>query len=71
MSWFDVDWIKFCAHLRSLNVRHFGMAEATGLQVKGVETTWYVLLPYSFSVALRFLENPGLLRHLNVVSRRW
>jgi hypothetical protein len=29
-----VDWCKFCIHLRSLNVRHFGMAEDTGLEVR-------------------------------------
>jgi hypothetical protein len=28
-----VDWCKFCIHLRSLNVRHFGMVEDTGLKV--------------------------------------
>jgi hypothetical protein len=28
-----VDWCKFCIHLRSLNVRHFGMVEGTGLKV--------------------------------------
>jgi hypothetical protein len=27
-----VDWCKFCIHLRSLNVRHFGMVEGTGLK---------------------------------------
>jgi hypothetical protein len=26
-----VDWCKFCIHLISLNVRHFGMFEDTGL----------------------------------------
>jgi hypothetical protein len=30
--WSYVDWFKFCIHLRSLNVRHFGMIEATGLK---------------------------------------
>jgi hypothetical protein len=28
-----VDWWKFCIHLRSLNVRHFGMLEGTGLKI--------------------------------------
>jgi hypothetical protein len=28
-----IDWCKFCIHLRSLNVRHFGMVEAMGLEV--------------------------------------
>jgi hypothetical protein len=27
-----VDWCKFCIHLRSLNVRHFGIFEGTGLK---------------------------------------
>jgi hypothetical protein len=27
-----IDWCKFCIHLRSLNVRHFGMVEGTGLK---------------------------------------
>jgi hypothetical protein len=30
ISWSHVDW--FCIHLRSLNVRHFGMVEGTGLK---------------------------------------
>jgi hypothetical protein len=30
--WPHVDWCKFCIHLRSLNVRHFGMVEVTGLE---------------------------------------
>jgi hypothetical protein len=32
LSWSLVDWCKFCIHLRSLNVRHFGMVEDTGLK---------------------------------------
>jgi hypothetical protein len=32
ISWSHVDWCKFCIHLRSLNVRHFGMVEDTGLK---------------------------------------
>jgi hypothetical protein len=24
-SWSHVDWCKFCNHLRSLNIRHYGM----------------------------------------------
>jgi hypothetical protein len=31
-SWSHVEWCKFCIHLRSLNVRHFGMVEGTGLK---------------------------------------
>jgi hypothetical protein len=30
--WSHVDWCKFCIHLRSSNVRHFGMVEGTGLK---------------------------------------
>jgi hypothetical protein len=32
ISCFHVDWCKFCIHLRSLNVRHFGMVEGTELK---------------------------------------
>jgi hypothetical protein len=32
ISRYHVDWCKFCIHLRSLNVRHFGMVEDTGLK---------------------------------------
>jgi hypothetical protein len=32
ISWSHVDWSKFCIHLKSLNVRHFGMVEGTGLK---------------------------------------
>jgi hypothetical protein len=32
IAWSHVDWYKFCIHLRSLNVRHFGMVEGTGLK---------------------------------------
>jgi hypothetical protein len=34
ISWSHVVWCKFCIHLRSLNVRHFGMVEGTGLKVR-------------------------------------
>jgi hypothetical protein len=34
MSWFHVDRCKFCIHLSSLNVRHFGMVVATALKVR-------------------------------------
>jgi hypothetical protein len=34
VSWSHVDWCKFCIHLRSKNVRHFGMLESTGLKVE-------------------------------------
>jgi hypothetical protein len=31
ISWSHVDWCKFCVHLRSLNVRHFGILEGMEL----------------------------------------
>jgi hypothetical protein len=31
IAWSHVDWCKFFIHLRSLNVRHFGMLQGTGL----------------------------------------
>jgi hypothetical protein len=31
ISWSHTDWHKFCIHLRSLNVSHFGMLEGKGL----------------------------------------
>jgi hypothetical protein len=34
ISWSHVDWCKFCIHLRNLNVRHLGMVEDTGLEVR-------------------------------------
>jgi hypothetical protein len=33
VSWFYFDWCKFRVHLRSFNVCHFGMVEATGLNI--------------------------------------
>jgi hypothetical protein len=32
IPWSHVDWCKFCINIRSLNVRHFGMVERTGLK---------------------------------------
>jgi hypothetical protein len=32
ISWSHVEWCKFCIHVRSLNVRHFGMVKYTGLK---------------------------------------
>jgi hypothetical protein len=40
ISWSYVDWYKFCFHLRSLNVRHFGMVEHYGITKFGVEVTF-------------------------------
>jgi hypothetical protein len=33
ISWSHVDWFKLCTHLRSLNVRHFEIIEAMGLNI--------------------------------------
>jgi hypothetical protein len=33
-----LDWYKFCIHLRSLSVRHFGTVEATGLKSMSPKT---------------------------------
>jgi hypothetical protein len=33
IAWLYVDWYKFFTHLRSLNVRHFGMVAATVLKL--------------------------------------
>jgi hypothetical protein len=38
MSWSHVDWCKFCIHLRSLNIRHFGLFEATGLKIMALRS---------------------------------
>jgi hypothetical protein len=32
IAWSHVDWCKFCIHLKSFNVRHFGMVEGMGLK---------------------------------------
>jgi hypothetical protein len=34
ISWSHVDWWKFCIHLRSLNIRHFGIVKGTRLGVR-------------------------------------
>jgi hypothetical protein len=31
IPWAHVDWCKFCTHLRSMNIHHFGMIEARRL----------------------------------------
>jgi hypothetical protein len=46
ISWSHVDWCKFCIHLRSLDVRHFGMVEGTGLKStasRSPSTAWPLL----------------------------
>jgi hypothetical protein len=40
ISWSHVEWCKFFIHLRSLNVRYFGMVEDTGLKSNGIEVTF-------------------------------
>jgi hypothetical protein len=32
ISWFRIDWCKFCIHLGSTDVRHFVMVEGTGFE---------------------------------------
>jgi hypothetical protein len=32
LAWSHVDWCKLSIHLKSLNVRHFGMVAATALK---------------------------------------
>jgi hypothetical protein len=44
-----VDWCKFCIHLRSLNVRHFGMVEGTGLKSTASRSTSMAWPPYWIS----------------------
>jgi hypothetical protein len=38
--WSHVEWCKFCIHLRSLNVRHFGMLARYGIKKCGIEVTF-------------------------------
>jgi hypothetical protein len=40
ISWSHVDWCKFCIHLRSLNVHHFGKLKGYGIKNYGVEVTF-------------------------------
>jgi hypothetical protein len=45
ISWSHVYLCKFCIHLRSLNVRNFGMVKGTGLKVRRRgHIQWYDLL---------------------------
>jgi hypothetical protein len=48
VSWSHVDWCKFCIHLRSLNVRHFGMVEGTGLRSTASRSPQWHDLPTEF-----------------------
>jgi hypothetical protein len=49
ISWSHVDWCKFCIHLRSLNVRHFGMVEGTGLKSTASRSPSMAWPPYWIS----------------------
>jgi hypothetical protein len=49
ISWSRVDWCKFCIHLRSLNVRHFGMVEGTGLNSTASRSPSMAWPPYWIS----------------------
>jgi hypothetical protein len=40
IEWFHIEWCKFCIHLTSLNICHFGMVEATGLKHYEVQVTF-------------------------------
>jgi hypothetical protein len=55
ISWSHVDWCKFCIHRRSLNVRHFGMLEDTGL---------ISMASRSSSMALNFIKIYQLVQKL-------
>jgi hypothetical protein len=44
--WYFIDWWKFSIHLRSLNARHFGMAEATGIQITSSISSSVAWPPY-------------------------
>jgi hypothetical protein len=33
ISWSYAEWCKFCIHLKSLNICHFGMVAATALKI--------------------------------------
>jgi hypothetical protein len=49
ISWSHVDWCKFCIHLRSLNVRHFGIVEGMGLMSKASRSPSMAWPPYWIS----------------------
>jgi hypothetical protein len=49
ISWSHVDWCKFCIHLTSLNVRHFGMLEGIGLKSTASRSLSMAWPPYWIS----------------------
>jgi hypothetical protein len=49
ISWSYIDWLKFCIHLRSLNVRHFGVVAAAEYLPIGCNNIW--CLSYFFQKA--------------------
>jgi uncharacterized membrane protein len=74
ISWSHVHLYKFCIHLRSLNVRHFVMVEATGLKNCGVEVVFNGIIlrghkdrrteiQCGFLVILTFLFKETSLKH--------
>jgi hypothetical protein len=46
IPWPYVDWYKFCIHLKSLSVRHFGMAVATALKTMASRSPSMAWPPY-------------------------
>jgi hypothetical protein len=40
ISWPHIDWFKVCIHIRSSNVRHFGMSETMRLKKYGFKVTF-------------------------------
>jgi hypothetical protein len=47
-SWFHIVWCKFCIHFTSLNIRHFGMVESTGLEIMMLMSFRWHDLPTEF-----------------------
>jgi hypothetical protein len=46
ISWSYVKLWKFYIHLRSLNLRHFGMVAATALETTALRSPWVAWPPY-------------------------
>jgi hypothetical protein len=49
IPWSHFDWCKFCIHLRSLNVRQFGMVEGTRLKSMASRSPSMAWPPYWIS----------------------
>lgn len=57
--WHHVDWCKICIHLRSMNVRQFGVVEVTEVQV------WLVGRSQWHGFHVKFHENlPTFQKHI-------